>query len=818
MVVKNATSKAFLTFLLLAYTGYFFPSTETHAQAYGSQLVSHVDIDAQDHLQVDVYFSITDASRYPIGDADLESVELTVENLSPQPGNAVPIVPDSPIYVLFVADISGSMSTAYQQMLGVVSQIAQGAPENGQYALSSFASTWQMNVDFTPDASLVVQAMTTLSPQNNTDTCFFNALNSAVSTVQRVGTAGRRAVVVLSDGIDRLLRSSSAPCSSLGVSDVVRTARGVPVHVVGIAGGEGINEQALRAISEQTNGSYIPDVSSDVGTQMQAVMERLSYQWYAQFKVYPPANGTYNAEMTPIFSNQARGEPISLLISSTRAYSPPFQVCSGLQAVVYNAETDTISYRLCADGLDRVGTLSYSLIDLDSNTALVVNMAIPTPSDPIVINARQVGLIPGGDYLISLSGTDRSGRPLFEPGDESANIEFTYRPPTVALQPVEIQVPNFVQQGDQYLLNMVIPTGRERIARVEMRLVAEDGQTSTVATLSPEQLDQPFALSMEGLQADTGYELVIIALDAQSLTLAQHVQAFTTPNIRRPSLVINAMRQEGIDDQQVYRVTLTTADMPPEAVLQYQLRNPERENESLPPVTVDLPVSEIVIPISALVGGNYQLVLQAFDGDTLIFASEEGVGLNIVFSPWYQFANFFRSPIGIILLVALIAGSIFGYRQLKTRPNPKSKPGAPLPSSHIKADTSRIKPVRRAGSGQPFRKPTGDPAEVVVVKSNTFPARHTYIIKGDKCTVGRLGGNDLRFGDVDNSVSGRHLTIQLDRRAKIATFSDNNSSYGTIVNGQKIDSKVSIPFSRGKVEVLLPDHEGVQLSVKLPRP
>lgn len=62
-------------------------------------------------------------------------------------------------------------------------------------------------------------------------------------------------------------------------------------------------------------------------------------------------------------------------------------------------------------------------------------------------------------------------------------------------------------------------------------------------------------------------------------------------------------------------------------------------------------------------------------------------------------------------------------------------------------------------------------------------------ISAPECTVGRHDSNEIVISD-DKSISKHHFKILFEDGKYL--IEDNNSSYGTFVNGEKIDAKIAV--------------------------
>lgn len=132
-----------------------------------------------------------------------------------------------PARVLFLADASGSMS-AEEKLSGVrmaMTQLLGGLGPRDRAALAGFDSRYFGVVPFTNDWDRILQSLGELRPFGAT--ALNDALDKAAADIASHGE-GRRAVVVLTDGVDN--------ASQKTVEDVVARSRAldVPIYAVSV--------------------------------------------------------------------------------------------------------------------------------------------------------------------------------------------------------------------------------------------------------------------------------------------------------------------------------------------------------------------------------------------------------------------------------------------------------------------------------------------------------------------------------------------------------------------------------------------------------
>ena len=115
-----------------------------------------------------------------------------------------------------------------------------------QTTLVPFNQTPAVAEGFYEDKTILQQAIRQL--RANGGTALYDAACVAIDTLVAAELAGKKAVILLSDGEDRNSRRSAA--------EAVRRARAakIPLHVLGF--GRELNEAVLMGLAEDTNGTY----------------------------------------------------------------------------------------------------------------------------------------------------------------------------------------------------------------------------------------------------------------------------------------------------------------------------------------------------------------------------------------------------------------------------------------------------------------------------------------------------------------------------------------------------------------------------------
>ena len=251
----NKWIRFILTLGLLSFIG-LQPLSQVAAQADDTQ-VRITQVDSSQFPNVTVYVSATDANGDPVG-LDPESIQIhesgeLMEPVNIQGGGAVVGGEAIPVTTMLVIDISGSMDK--NDKIGAAKEAAKayvsGMRAGDQAGLITYDTQVYTVQPITSDSSALVSAIDGL--QTGSDTAMYDALVEAENALE--GVSGRKAVIVLTDGMDNQ-SSSTADDVINGIGE-----SGLSISAIGFGdttatGQEGLDEAGLKTLAEGTGGQY----------------------------------------------------------------------------------------------------------------------------------------------------------------------------------------------------------------------------------------------------------------------------------------------------------------------------------------------------------------------------------------------------------------------------------------------------------------------------------------------------------------------------------------------------------------------------------
>ena len=240
-----------------------FPVMGVSAQGEEPQ-IRITQVDNSRFPQVTVYLSATNAAGEPIG-IDPATIQIQENGTLMTPvevlGGGVQVGADPiPVTTMLVIDISGSMdkndkiSAAKNAAKAYVDQMRPG----DQAGLITY-DTHVYNVQqITSDKAALTSAIDGL--KTGSDTAMYDALVEAERTLANI--SGRKAIIVLSDGLDNQSRSTADDVIN-GVSESGVTISSIGFGDVATTGQTGLDEAVLKSLADQTGGAYGFTTASD---------------------------------------------------------------------------------------------------------------------------------------------------------------------------------------------------------------------------------------------------------------------------------------------------------------------------------------------------------------------------------------------------------------------------------------------------------------------------------------------------------------------------------------------------------------------------
>lgn len=238
--------------------------------------------ESADQQNLNVYFTVLDSGGRAIPNPTVNSAQITISN---QVYPAVVSIPQTPLNIVLVLDASGSMQPAAEIMRQAAIQAVNQAPPNTLLSVIQFNEQIITRVGFTADKGAVINAIGQISNSEfRGGTCLYDASYLALQQLQSSAAAGRRALVLFTDGRDELIAGGPLdPCSkNADYNRLVETARNpqlrVPIYTIGLSGTQAINLGELENLANATGGLSASGSQTELGNLFQRIILALAAQ------------------------------------------------------------------------------------------------------------------------------------------------------------------------------------------------------------------------------------------------------------------------------------------------------------------------------------------------------------------------------------------------------------------------------------------------------------------------------------------------------------------------------------------------------------
>ena len=234
------------------------------------------EVDASAFPEVRVVASVVDAQDRPVADLTPRDVVVTEEG-RPQSATAELASEFAPVTLALVLDTSGSMAgKPLADAKAAMSLLISSLGPKDQAAVLTFNTRVNVDQALTADKNALLAATNAATAAGNT--AIFDGANSAVDVLASVQPPARRAIVLLTDGVD-----NSSATSLRAVSDRIQ-AQAYPVYVVGL--GTSLDRSTLQALADASRGgqAFVAPTSDQLSSIYAALSERILTQYVVTYR------------------------------------------------------------------------------------------------------------------------------------------------------------------------------------------------------------------------------------------------------------------------------------------------------------------------------------------------------------------------------------------------------------------------------------------------------------------------------------------------------------------------------------------------------
>lgn len=201
----------------------------------------------------------------------------------------------TPIAVALVVDTSGSMGgQPFADARGAIGSLIDSLGAADKAALITFNANTRLAQPLTPDKAALTKALNATTTGG--DTAIYNAVVAAIDALATADPAARRAVILLTDGVD----TASTVSRAEALSRVA--AAGYPIFTIGL--GNLIDQSTLRALADTSRGQFLLAPTSG---ELSGVYAALADQLLTEYSIRYASSET-----------GAAGDPVSVTLRIVR--------------------------------------------------------------------------------------------------------------------------------------------------------------------------------------------------------------------------------------------------------------------------------------------------------------------------------------------------------------------------------------------------------------------------------------------------------------------------------------------------------------------
>jgi tight adherence protein C len=233
-------------------------------------------VDPSDFPNVRIVASAVDAQGKPV--KGLQATDLVVsesrraQRIGVNLANTV-----APVALALVLDTSGSMAgKPFADAKAAMNSLAQSLGPNDQAAIVTFNTAVSVPQQLTADKAALAAAIDRAVAGG--DTAIFDAVSAAADLIAPVSARTRRAIVLLTDGIDNSSRAT------LAATTAKVTALGAAVYVIGL--GSDLDRPVLQALADGSTGgaAYVAPTSAQLAGIYAGLSEQLATEYVVSYR------------------------------------------------------------------------------------------------------------------------------------------------------------------------------------------------------------------------------------------------------------------------------------------------------------------------------------------------------------------------------------------------------------------------------------------------------------------------------------------------------------------------------------------------------
>lgn len=237
--------------------------------------------DLKDFPTVRLFVSVTDLRSLPIKNLAESNFELIENGVQVKELRfAHEELKNLPLSILFIVDVSGSMEKALADEIEAVRAFIENLKDKDRVALMKFSDAVITEVPFTQDKKVLLDALNHLFAFGQTR--LYDAVFQGINLMLQEPEA-RKAIIVLSDGLDNLSTETVHTVTELYRTDVLEKNKSFSIFTLGL--GEQIDVGGLTMVADATGGMFFRSpTSAELKSIYQTILEQILNEYVIAYE------------------------------------------------------------------------------------------------------------------------------------------------------------------------------------------------------------------------------------------------------------------------------------------------------------------------------------------------------------------------------------------------------------------------------------------------------------------------------------------------------------------------------------------------------
>lgn len=382
---------------------------------------------------LNLYFNIVNRQRQPL-DVIVEDIESALITINGRQYPTEIIAPETPLYIVVVLDVSGSMIGALENMKRAAIQAIAELPDRARITVLTFNTRNNIRritgSDGFVEKNLAINAIAEVQIRDRLGTCLYDATYTAVELLRAEGLRpdDGRAVVLFTDGRDELTSGRGDRCSQRNPEDILELARDpaypVPLHTIGLRGVDpnaDVNVEELRDFAIRTGGFTAVGGEAQLSDLFSRITQGLTSQRIARALTCEQQGDVRALLELRLLSGRVLSETVDLTVgvscippTATPTAEP---LAIGFDSIIFNPDEEILTIRLQRDSGIEVDRFRVRISSRESGTLIsggFGDFLVPGSQDEFSIRTNAISSTE--TLVISVIAQDAGGADLGLPG------------------------------------------------------------------------------------------------------------------------------------------------------------------------------------------------------------------------------------------------------------------------------------------------------------------------------------------------------------------------------------------------------------------